>query len=249
MEAMGKLIKLKVLIIGCRGLGVEIAKNLILAGPASVTLYDPHLVTWGDLSANFYCRPEHVGQLTRAEASILKLPELNPYVRVNIINTLAIEDLAHYSLVCDTQTINGESFESTLEANEFCRDRNIGYISTQIFGPWGYAFVDYGNEFSVFDIDGEETKSFIVANITQANPAIVTVHEDKRHKFQDGDFVQFREVQGMEELNALGPILIDVIDGFSFKLRLDTTGFQAYQRQGLVENVKVPKKIAFHSMR
>ena len=61
MECMGKLIKMNVLIVGARGLGVEIAKNLALAGPASVTLYDPHLVTWGDLSSNFYCRPENVG--------------------------------------------------------------------------------------------------------------------------------------------------------------------------------------------
>jgi ubiquitin-activating enzyme E1 len=30
---MGKLIKMKVAIVGLRGLGVEIAKNLILAGP------------------------------------------------------------------------------------------------------------------------------------------------------------------------------------------------------------------------
>lgn len=44
METMGKLIKLKVLIVGCRGLGVETAKNLILAGPASVDIYDPSIV-------------------------------------------------------------------------------------------------------------------------------------------------------------------------------------------------------------
>jgi ubiquitin-activating enzyme E1 len=82
METMGKLIKMNVLIVGSRGLGVETAKNLILAGPASVTIYDTNVVTWGDLSSNFYCRPEHVGNVTRAEASIGKLGELNPYVRV-----------------------------------------------------------------------------------------------------------------------------------------------------------------------
>ena len=42
LETMGKLIKMKVLIVGMRGLGVETAKNLILAGPASVTFYDPN---------------------------------------------------------------------------------------------------------------------------------------------------------------------------------------------------------------
>lgn len=70
---MGKLIKMNVLLVGCRGLGVETAKNLILAGPASVTIFDPSVVTWGDLSSNFYCREEHVGKISRAEASIGKL--------------------------------------------------------------------------------------------------------------------------------------------------------------------------------
>jgi len=80
METMGKLIKMNVLIVGSRGLGVETAKNLILAGPASVTLFDPTPVTWGDLSSNFYCKEEHVGKISRADASIPKLQELNPYV-------------------------------------------------------------------------------------------------------------------------------------------------------------------------
>lgn len=53
METMNRLIKMNFLIVGLRGLGVETAKNLILAGPASVTLYDPHPIQWGDLSANF----------------------------------------------------------------------------------------------------------------------------------------------------------------------------------------------------
>jgi ubiquitin-activating enzyme E1 len=90
METMSKLIKMKVLIMGLRGLGVETAKNLILAGPLSVTLYDPSVVTWGDLSSNFYCRPEHVGKLSRAEASIGKLRELNPYVKVEAISKVEI---------------------------------------------------------------------------------------------------------------------------------------------------------------
>jgi len=61
LETMGKLIKLKVLIVGMRGLGVECAKNLILAGPASVVLYDPNLVSINDLGANFYLKESHVG--------------------------------------------------------------------------------------------------------------------------------------------------------------------------------------------
>jgi len=34
-------------------------------------------------------------------------------------------------------------------------------------------------------------------NITKDKDGIVTVHEDKRHHFTDGDYVTFREVEGM----------------------------------------------------
>lgn len=70
LETMGKLVKMKVLIIGMRGLGVEIAKNLILAGPNSVTIYDPTQVSIADMGANFYISEGDVGNKTRAEASV-----------------------------------------------------------------------------------------------------------------------------------------------------------------------------------
>ena len=196
IETMGKLIKMNVLIVGCRGLGVETAKNLILAGPASVTIYDPFPVQWGDLTSNFYCKESDVGKVSRAEASLSKLQELNPYVKVGIVSSLQTSDLANYHVVCYTE--NFENIDKLIEANEYCRERGKGFILALAYGLSGVSFVDFGKEFTINDADGEDTKSFIVVNVTQANPAIVTVHEDKRHKFQDGDYVQFREVQGME---------------------------------------------------
>ena len=47
-------------------LGVEVAKNLILAGPKQVTIYDTHTVAVEDVGRNFYCRTEHVGKTSRA---------------------------------------------------------------------------------------------------------------------------------------------------------------------------------------
>ena len=37
-----------------RGLGVEIAKNIILKGPEKVTLFDPEIATIRDMNSNFY---------------------------------------------------------------------------------------------------------------------------------------------------------------------------------------------------
>jgi ubiquitin-activating enzyme E1 len=53
----------------------------------------------------------------------------------------------------------------------------------------------------------------------------------------------------MEQVNATEPIPISVIDGFSFKLKMDTSSFGRYEGGGLVENVKVPKKHRFNSLR
>lgn len=71
---MGKLIKMKVLIVGMRGLGVETAKNLILAGPNSVTLYDPTPSRMCDLGSNFYINEKHVADgVTRGDAVLDQL--------------------------------------------------------------------------------------------------------------------------------------------------------------------------------
>jgi ubiquitin-activating enzyme E1 len=63
-KMLGKLKQMHVLIIGLRGLGVEVAKNLILAGPHTVQLYDAGIVTVQDLNTNFYLKKED-GQMMR----------------------------------------------------------------------------------------------------------------------------------------------------------------------------------------
>ena len=73
METMAKLSKMQVVIIGMRGLGVEIAKNLILAGPKQVSIIDPTITNINDLGSNFYLEEGHVGKVSRAEASLTKL--------------------------------------------------------------------------------------------------------------------------------------------------------------------------------
>lgn len=50
-EAMKHLQTSSVLISGLQGLGVEIAKNIILAGVKAVTLHDQGTAQWADLSS------------------------------------------------------------------------------------------------------------------------------------------------------------------------------------------------------
>ena len=52
----------------------------MLAGPGVMDVYDPFPATLRDLGSNFYLREEHIGKVSRAEACLSNLKELNPYV-------------------------------------------------------------------------------------------------------------------------------------------------------------------------
>lgn len=82
-EAMKRMGASNVLIVGLKGLGVEIAKNVALAGVKSLTLYDPAPVAIADLSSQFFLRPEDVGK-RRDEVTIPRVAELNAYTPVNL---------------------------------------------------------------------------------------------------------------------------------------------------------------------
>ena len=85
INTMQKIIKFKILIIGLKGLGIEVAKNTILAGPKEVWIFDPKLIQINDLGSNFYLKEEHVGIKRRDEACLEDLKKLNPYTKVSIL--------------------------------------------------------------------------------------------------------------------------------------------------------------------
>lgn len=49
---MGRLTQLRALVVGMGGVGIEVAKNLILAGPKAVTIVDDGVVEATDLASN-----------------------------------------------------------------------------------------------------------------------------------------------------------------------------------------------------
>lgn len=245
METMGKLIQMRVLVSGLRGLGVEVAKNMILAGPALVVLHDDAIVEMRDLCANFYLTEEDVGKRTRSEACVARLAQLNPHVVVRV-HAGPLEDEVFSDL--SVAVFSEASREELIRHNNYCRerDRPVGFIAAESFGVAGFVFVDFGNAFTCRDRDGEEPRSVIVAGVTQENPGTVHTHNDRRHGFQDGDWVSFREVQGMTELNGSKPRQIKVTGPYSFTIE-DTTPYSTYTREGIASQAKVPHTLSFSS--
>jgi ubiquitin-activating enzyme E1 len=82
-EAMKRMGTSNVLIVGMKGLGVEIAKNIALAGVKSLTLYDPAPAVISDLSSQFFLHPEDVGK-SRAAVTAPRVAELNAYTPVSV---------------------------------------------------------------------------------------------------------------------------------------------------------------------
>ena len=158
-------------------------------------------------------------------------------------DTVSDTDIEKYSLICVTENLF--NLTRLIDINKQARAKNIGFILAEALGPLVYTFLDYGDKHTIFDPNGEQTRSVIVSNITREEKPTVTVHEDKRHGFYDGDHVVFSEVEGMTELNGHKPIEIYDCSGHSFKLKLDTSKFGAYVRQGLVEDKKVPFSVKF----
>lgn len=245
-EAMRRLFGANVLISSLQGLGVEVAKNVILAGVKSVTLHDQSNVEMWDLSGNFYLTEDDIGK-NRAVACCNKLQELNAAVTVSTLTSeITEEDLSSFQVVVFTDI----TLEKAIQYNEFCRDHKppIAFIKADIRGLFGSVFCDFGPEFTVFDVNGEEPHTGIIASISNDNPALVSCVDDERLEFQDGDLVVFSEVHGMTQLNDGKPRKVKNARPYSFLLEEDTTNFGAYEKGGIVTQVKQPKLLNFKSL-
>lgn len=141
--------------------------------------------------------------------------------------------------------------DNAIEFNEYCHNHQppIAFIKSEVRGLFGSAFCDFGPAFTVFDVDGEEPHTGIIASISNDNPALVGCVDDERLEFQDGDLVVFSEVRGMTELNDGKPRKIKNARAYSFTLEEDTTNFGGYERGGIVTQVKQPKVLNFKPLK
>uniref|UniRef100_A0A8C2X6K7 E1 ubiquitin-activating enzyme n=1 Tax=Cyclopterus lumpus TaxID=8103 RepID=A0A8C2X6K7_CYCLU len=239
-EAMKRMQNCNVLISGMRGLGVEIAKNVILGGVKSVTVHDQGVAEWRDLSSQFYLREEDLGK-NRAEVSQHRLAELNNYVSVTACTEALTEDyLTKFQVV----VLTNSDLEEQQQLGEFAHSKGIKLIVADTRGLFGQLFCDFGEEMVVYDTNGEQPLSAMISMITKDSKGVVTCLDEARHGFESGDYVTFTEVQGMTELNGCQPVEIKVLGPYTFSI-CETAGFTDYIRGGIVSQVKMPKKISF----
>ena len=100
---------MKLLVVGLRGTGIEIAKNCLLQGVSSLALYDPKAVAVADTGANFFLAAEDVGR-PRDGVCRPRLQELNPDASVTVADTL--DEALVGSMTCVVFTRAGKGCEN-----------------------------------------------------------------------------------------------------------------------------------------
>lgn len=242
-DAMKRMANSSILICGMNGLGVEIAKNVILQGFKRVSLYDQEKVTNLDLSTNYYTTYEDIGK-NRAQVCQAKLAELNNYVAVDIITSLSSSITDYQVVVLVDYDLNEQ-----LKINEMIHDR-VHFISASTKGLVGQIFCDFGNEFTITDPDGEQPPTSIIDNIVlNNNDLFVTTVESNPHNLTNGDYVKFTDIKGMTELNNLAPQPIIYVDKYNFKIKISSLKLNKYDGNGQITCVKMPRKVNFKTLK
>lgn len=220
------------------------AKDLALAGVKSLSLHDPKPCEAFDMAAHFYVGEEDIGK-SRAEVSASRLSDLNPHTRIEVLEGMVgIEDIGTFNLVICTDSVFGEC----VQVDDACRALGIKFIMAQTRGVFGSIFVDLGDNFTVYDDNGENPAMSIVSGITRDSPGVVSLLEDVRHGLEDGDYVTFTDVQGMTELNGCEPVEIKTVGPYAFSIG-DTSKMSAHTNGGYFKQVKMPKLVDFKNIR
>lgn len=139
---MRKMARSDVLISGMRGLGLEIAKNVILGGVKSVTIHDEGVIELTDLSSQFYALEKDVGK-NRATVSAPLLGELNKNVPVNpFTGKLTPEFVSKFRVI----VLTSSTLEEQLWISDLTHRQNQALIvaSTKgLFGQVNYHTIPY----------------------------------------------------------------------------------------------------------
>jgi ubiquitin-activating enzyme E1 len=184
-KAMESMQQSNILISGFNGLGVEIAKCIILAGVKSVTIHDTATVSYDDLGTNYYLTEKDIGY-NRALRSVDKLKELNSYVQV-IASVCELNDeiIKQYKIIVLVDyPLNTQAY-----INKICRTYDVKFISCSTYGILGQIFCDFGKNFHIEDIDGEDPKQGIINEIKEHTLGSIIVTAEP-HNLSENDVIK-----------------------------------------------------------
>lgn len=180
--------------------------------------------------------------------------EINDSALIMIYKGELSEDyqiLEQFKIVIITEIIDLKAAETL---DEYCRSKNIGFIYVAQFGLASFMFTDFGNDFKVENFNGKECEKYFIKSISNSCPGIVEIEPikimkngkkcKKFIKLGTGDFISFKNITGMTELNDTPPRPIRVLSKTKIAIE-DTTKFRDFTGAGMIEEVKVAYPLSF----
>ena len=246
IDTMKKISQLKILIIGLRGLGIEIAKNIIVSGPKSVTIFDPNKTEINDLGSNFYLSEKDIGK-RRDESCLNKLKKLNKYVQVNYLKETDINDIytklaANYNVIILSEMLPEKDI---IQLDTISRNNKICFIFSVICGLCSFVFTDFGKNFTIYDEYCTKKRKYYIKNIEKSKDGLVEIQWNGNGSPNIQEYILFKDVEGMPELNfdenKKNIYKIKSKDETSFYIG-DTSNFSEYKTGGYIEETTLPQK-------
>ena len=214
-------------------------------------IYDKNICKINDLGSNFYINEDDVNIKTREEACFKKLCSLNPYVNVTIYKGNIKNYINKYSLIIITEVMK---LDELYEINDICRKHNIGFIYALNLGLTGFVFNDFGDNHIINNINGEENLKYNIYHIDKSEniyEIFLDLRDDNTFNLKDGDYVIFKDVKGLEELNDGIPrkILSYTNNSFTIENKNKNNLNSKYINSGIIEEKKLPITKKFTSFK
>ncbi|KAF7255449.1 hypothetical protein EG68_07390, partial [Paragonimus skrjabini miyazakii] len=150
LEAQNRLKRSRILLQGMTPLSAEIAKNLVLAGVASMTIVDDRVATAEDAFNNFLIPDDAIGT-TLACASLQRTQTLNPMVKVSANSSFLTDGFTSKVKDYDVIIVTidpfkedfsfWEAFDNKVSDSEL-RSAKPLFILAATLSWWGMAFLN-----------------------------------------------------------------------------------------------------------
>lgn len=244
-QAMNKLSKIKILIYRIGGLGIEIAKNIILAGPKSVSIYDDKIITIEDLGSNFYLNKSDIGK-RKDEVCLPKLKELNN-IECTILQDGCLEKhIKEFNVIVITEIVDLEKLE---KIDEICRENKIGFIYCLSLGLSFYCFVDYG-EHTINDLYHQDKRKYFIKNIIAGEKTKIIIDNGlENFSLMQNSNIIFKEIKGMRQLMDGKKRKIAFCQENFFEIEENSLYYDKYVEGGIVEEFIEPINQSYKPLR
>lgn len=243
-DTTAKLRKMSVLIVGMRGIGVETAKNLALQGLGGLTVVDATPCSTSDLGVNFFITEADIEKgISRADASVPRLRELNPLCKMEVAASLSDELVKASSALVITQIMPTTEL---VRLNELCRGLGIAFFYAFTGGVSTSVFADFGPKHEVCDPDGEKPVQKLIVDITSMGAETLVRYDHPSGQLPlaispPGSF-EITEVKGVDGINSkILPISHESNDPVkTVRIPFDSSAAAPYVSGGLLTEKKLP---------